>query len=538
MNTELLSRISTENFSIPPASRLLLVEDEPTMRVFLEGVLRKKGYAVTSASNVAEAQQAVLSQGPASFDCVVTDYLMPEQTGIDLLRWLQGMDPCLATIVITAESEKKIVADSLREGACDFLEKPVSAKNLCAAAQKAVAATQQKRRQALAEASVKEVGRVQHLMLDTDTDQRMNKPEIDMFFRPKSEAGGDFLNHFGLGENHFLLLTDVSGHDLKAAFISAYFQGIVRGMLESGSQVSQVFAFFNSFLLREWNLENASSKSGAVSVSLAVSAVLIEPRHGRATVLVSGSPLPVYVSEDGRARVVGEAGSAPLGWFAENSVKLTRVPVTDGGAFFLWTDGLESFAEEQQISAAGLATVLLLAKHGLRTEPDLCSAADDILVGRAALPTKNENADGFLPLIFESYRGDQGREIDELQVYWTKSLLFCLPELSPENTFNLILASREAVLNALDHGCEKRADRSATFSVTYCPTQQLIRVVVCDPGSGHRFDLAAHQQNAGDGLIDEHRGLIMIHNLASKVVSEQNGATVVMDFFLDNEAKM
>ena len=87
--------------------------------------------------------------------------------------------------------------------------------------------------------------------------KRSLKPEIDTFFRPKSEAGGDFLNHFGIGpHNHFVLLTDVSGHDLKAAFISAYFQGIVRGMLECDASVTKVFEFFNSFLLREWNSED------------------------------------------------------------------------------------------------------------------------------------------------------------------------------------------------------------------------------------------------------------------------------------------
>ena len=352
-----------------------------------------------------------------------------------------------------------------------------------------------------------------------------------------SGPGGDHQGppDFGIGpHNHFVLLTDVSGHDLKAAFISAYFQGIVRGMLESSASVPKVFEFFNGFLLREWNSESASSRTSAVSASIAVGSVLIEPREQRATVLTSGSPLPVYLAPDGRGRRVGEEGSAPLGWFPENPVQVASLPMDEGGAFFLWTDGLEAFAEEQQISAPALATLLLLAQHNLRTVPDFSSQQDDILVTRVALPDAQEKGEGFLPLLVEEYRGDQMKHIDLLQVFWTRSLLFCLPDISPDDTFNIILAAREAVLNALQHGCGGLPDKRAQFGMSFCPAKNLLRLFVSDPGPGHQFDLQQHQAVAAPELIDKHRGLVMINNLASRVVVERNGASLILDFILDN----
>ncbi len=534
MNTQLFQRTGFEPIAAIK-SRILVVDDEPTMQLFLSAMLVKQGYDVTPASSVKDAQEKIQEAGFAAFDGVVTDYTMPGQTGLDLLRWISGQDACLAVIIVTAESERQIVTESLREGACGFLDKPVAPKTFQSTVQRAVGTTRHKRRQAAAEASVREVARVQQMMLDADTDTRTSKPEIDTFFRPKTEAGGDFLNHFGIGpHNHLVLLTDVSGHDLKAAFISAYFQGIVRGMMESQTSVTKVFEFFNGFLLREWNSETASSKTSAVSASIAVGSVLIEPKEQKATVLTSGSPLLVYVTPNGRGRIVGEDGSAPLGWFPENPVKVASLPVDEGGAFFMWTDGLEAFAEEQQISAPALATLLLLAQHHLRSVPDFSSQQDDILVTRVALPDAGEKGEGFLPLLVEEYRGDQLKEIDGLQVYWTRSLLFCMPDISPDDTFNIILAAREAVLNALHHGCSGAPDKNAQFSMSFCPAKNLLRLFISDAGPGHQFDVRQHQAVAAPELIDKHRGLVMIHNLASQVVAERNGASLTLDFILVN----
>ncbi len=534
MNTQLLKRTSFDPVTAVK-SRILLVDDEPTMRMYLEAMLVKQGFEVTTATAVKDAQQKIQDAGFDTFEGVITDYTMPGQNGLDLLRWLGGHDSCLSVIIVTAESERQIVADSLREGACGFLDKPVAPKTFYDTVERAVSTTRHKRRQAQTEAAVREVARVQHMMLDADTDTRHSKPEIDTFFRPKAEAGGDFLNHFGIGQhNHFVLLTDVSGHDLKAAFISAYFQGIVRGMLESQASVTKVFEFFNGFLLREWNSDQANSKTSAVSASIAVGSVLIEPKELRATVLTSGSPLPVYLAPDGRGRLVGEDGSAPLGWFPENPVQVTSLPTEAGGAFFMWTDGLEAFAEEQQISAPALATLLLLAQHNLRTVPDFSSQQDDILVTRVALADLLEQGEGFLPLLVEEYHGGQLDQIDGLQVFWTRSLLFCLPDITPDDTFNVILAAREAVLNALEHGCAGRPEQRAQFGMSFCPGKNLLRLFVSDAGAGHHFDLPKHQAVAASELDDQHRGLVMIHNLASRVVAERNGASLTLDFILDN----
>ncbi len=67
---------------------MLGVDDDPVMRHLIEGYLRSNGYEVALAANVPEARNLVSSRGPGHFDCVITDFNMPGETGLELLTWL------------------------------------------------------------------------------------------------------------------------------------------------------------------------------------------------------------------------------------------------------------------------------------------------------------------------------------------------------------------------------------------------------------------------------------------------------------------
>src|SRR6185369_876592 len=100
---------------------------------------------------------------------------------------------------------------------------------------------------------------------------------IEVCWHPKHPAGGDLVNVFQLDQDRTLVLVaDVSGHDLKAAFISAYFQGIVRGMVEKQTPICEVLDYFNRFLLQEWSsAQDPKAPSGHVSASISTCAFII-----------------------------------------------------------------------------------------------------------------------------------------------------------------------------------------------------------------------------------------------------------------------
>jgi two-component system response regulator PilR (NtrC family) len=103
-----------------PLARILVVDDEPGIRVMLSAALKREGYEVLLASDGRNALTA-LEAGPV--DVVVTDIRMPQMTGIELLDAVKRIDPGLSVIMMTAYGSKDTVLDALRLGATDYVEK-------------------------------------------------------------------------------------------------------------------------------------------------------------------------------------------------------------------------------------------------------------------------------------------------------------------------------------------------------------------------------------------------------------------------------
>jgi anti-sigma regulatory factor (Ser/Thr protein kinase) len=164
----------------------------------------------------------------------------------------------------------------------------------------------------------------------------------------------------------------------------------------------------------------------------------------------------------------------------------------------------------------------------------LAGAPDDILVLLLPLAPENGEQIARLPLIFERMRGDQQTEIDPLQDSWGRSLRFSLPELSDDRLTEILLCLREAMMNAMLHGCMGSAEKSCTLHVRIIdlPERKLLRINVDDPGDGYTFDWLQHEKDADKKLIEGHRGLTFLHHLSHRIERTKNGASIMMEFDL------
>ena len=109
---------------------VLLVEDDPALRRYLEVVLQRAGYAVVSAGDGLEAMKFLLS---VRVDVIVTDALMPNLDGYELCRFVRNSRHLahLPIILLSALDPKNTTDESEQVNA--FLAKPVSPENLLAA---------------------------------------------------------------------------------------------------------------------------------------------------------------------------------------------------------------------------------------------------------------------------------------------------------------------------------------------------------------------------------------------------------------------
>jgi len=101
---------------------LLIVDDDATVRESLGEALSEAGYDVRTAEDAARALAALATRAP---DVVLTDVRMPGLDGLELLRLLRERSPGVQVILMTAYDDMPTVAAAMRQGATDFLVKPL-----------------------------------------------------------------------------------------------------------------------------------------------------------------------------------------------------------------------------------------------------------------------------------------------------------------------------------------------------------------------------------------------------------------------------
>src|SRR6266576_2401140 len=111
--------------------KVLVVDDEPSIRKYLQTLLEVDGFEVETLSSGREAIKQI-SQGLRP-DLVILDVLMPEMSGIDTLKELMQLDRTLNVIMLSCSNEVSTVVEAIRIGAHDYLTKPFEKSELDAA---------------------------------------------------------------------------------------------------------------------------------------------------------------------------------------------------------------------------------------------------------------------------------------------------------------------------------------------------------------------------------------------------------------------
>ena len=101
--------------------KILVADDEKSMREFLEIMLKKEGYKVTLASNGEEVMKLIEKD---IFDLALVDIRMPRQDGISVLKKIKSISPETVVIVMTAYASADTAIKAMKEGAYDYITKP------------------------------------------------------------------------------------------------------------------------------------------------------------------------------------------------------------------------------------------------------------------------------------------------------------------------------------------------------------------------------------------------------------------------------
>ncbi|MGH9343462.1 MAG: HD domain-containing phosphohydrolase [Terriglobia bacterium] len=114
--------------------RVLLVDDEPSVRRMMNDALHKEGYQCRSCANGEDALQSLRRE---HFDVVITDLYMPGISGMAVLKEGQKVCPESAFLVVTGEQDARIGVEAMKQGALDYLVKPFPVQSLISSVRRA-----------------------------------------------------------------------------------------------------------------------------------------------------------------------------------------------------------------------------------------------------------------------------------------------------------------------------------------------------------------------------------------------------------------
>jgi DNA-binding NtrC family response regulator len=173
-------------------TRVLIIDDEPALRFAVQEALEAHGLEVISAESATAALAAI-----DDVDVVVSDYMMPDMDGMQLLEQIRTVSPSLPVILVTAHGSERLAVRALKQGAYDYLTKPFDNDELCYTVDRAGETRrlrQAERERALEQASgVRIIGRSPALVRVLDTATRVAAKDVTVLVRGETGTGKELI---------------------------------------------------------------------------------------------------------------------------------------------------------------------------------------------------------------------------------------------------------------------------------------------------------------------------------------------------------
>lgn len=376
-----LERTATRPRSAPAGRDVLVVDDSAAQRRVLALSLRRWGYRVTEAALGHDALRLCEHQ---PFDIILSDWVMPGMTGLDLCRAIRAIprESYGYFILLTSKSDKAEVADGLDGGADDFLTKPVNHGELRArlragerilAMQDELVAKNRLVRSTLDELQavydsldrdLLEARKLQQTLV-RDRFQDFGRASVATLLRPSGHVGGDLVGSFRINARKVALYAvDVSGHGVASAMMTARLAGMLSGASPEHNFALTVGPYGAP---EAWPPEMVATRfnrmmldSMQVDQYFTMAYAEVDLVNGRVSLVQAGHPHPAILRADGRVEFVG-GGGLPIGLIDGARYDRVETRLNAGDRLFLVSDGVTECPDPSgaELGEAGLRDLLI-----------------------------------------------------------------------------------------------------------------------------------------------------------------------------------
>ncbi len=366
--------------------KILIAEDEAVSRKVLQRTLQRWGYDVVAAENGAVALEAFQSD---TFSLVITDWMMPEMDGLQLVRKIREMqsDDYVYIILLTAKTDKADLIAGMDTGADDFISKPFDKDELRVRVRAGERVVQLEQKLSARNAELEAFNERMRLELEAAAEIQKSllpqrAPDIPALttawrYKPCDELGGDILNAFKLDERRLgFYVLDVSGHGVSAALLAVTLSRMLSPVLDQASLLKKAADAPEGYTLTPpAEVANQLNKRFQIDVIngqfFTMIYGILDP-HERCLRYVScGHPGIIRVDARGASTIL-KAASLPIGFLEENRYEEVQLKLTPGDRLYLYSDGIpEAENPEHELFGAERMRQCLQESHKLPLEKSL-----------------------------------------------------------------------------------------------------------------------------------------------------------------------
>lgn len=394
---------------------VLVVDDSRAHRRLMTRTLERWGYAAVEAESGERALEICRSQ---DIGLVVSDWMMPGISGVEFCRAYREMfrDRPGYIILLTAQTEREVLAEGLESGADDFLSKPVSSIELHARlragervlnAQRALASKNDELTTALERLSdaysaidrdLREARLFQEALVP-DRHVPLAGMDISLLFQPSGHVGGDMVGYFPIREGELgLYAVDVSGHGVSSALMTAriasYFSSAAP---DRNMALTPTAEGYNMIAPDEVcrRLNALLQKDAESDQYLTMVLARISIFTGEVTMCQAGHPSPLVLRFDGGMEFHDSFGM-PVGLVDDAEYQSSTIWLGRGDRLLVYSDGLTECpdAAGTLLDEGGLVRILR-ERSGLRGQALLSGLVDD-LAGFSGLRDFPDDLSAFL----------------------------------------------------------------------------------------------------------------------------------------------
>ncbi len=401
--------------------RVLIVDDSKAQRRILAVQLARWGYRVSEAESGEAALALCEEQG---FDIVLSDWMMPGMTGLELCKAFRALprEGYGYFILLTSKSEKTEIASGLENGADDFLAKPVNSDELRARLRvgERIVGMQQElviknhlvgstldQLQRLYDSLDRDLIEAKKLQqsLIRDRHRDFGRGQASMMMQPSGHVGGDLVGSFVIDEDRIAVFSvDVSGHGVASAMMTARLAGLLSG----GSPEQNIALTVNPDGSRNavppeevaFRLNRLMIEDVQVDQYFTMAYAEIDLRSGQVKLVQAGHPHPLLIRKDGQMLSLG-VGGLPIGLIPGATYDAMTTVLSPGDRLFLVSDGVTECPDPlgNELGTDGMITLLAQSVH--LPSPNLLEA---LMWDLANFFVGNDFPDDVSGLMFD-YRG-------------------------------------------------------------------------------------------------------------------------------------